>query len=478
MQNITIKSFFQFFITVMTVCFIAESYAAGPLWTFATDPYYPPTVSITPVGSATVKYVITNQSSKTHTLVMQPITGLTQVTTAGNCPNPFKLAYQQSCTLSLLVSGSTLTNDVRGGPLVCQQGSTLQCYQPALADILNITRIPLARYVITPSASVNGTITPSTSQIVVAGSNLTLNATPNANYNVDEWIVDAGVAQKGGTTFTLSNILANHAVQVTFAQQGTIYAGTANGSVYFSTDNGSTWTATTVPSASFSVNSVFATSNTLYVGSADGKVYYSTDNGTLWSATTSPDGSAVNGVFVKSISSVPTIFVATQNGNVFYSVDGNSWTSTANPGSSALNSIFLTSSNAIYVGSADGNVYYSTNQGSSWNTINGPTTMSGLSIQNVFAIGSQLYINARHISSNSTLPSGTVDFEYGYSSNSLTNPSPAWTLLSQITYTLFVNSNATLMYAGTQNGHVFSLTTGDDLGFIIYSPITGLFFLG
>lgn len=458
--------------------FISLSHAGAPVWTFTADAYYVPTVSITSVGTATIKYVVTNQSSKTHTLVMQPIAGITQITTAGNCPNPFTLAYRQSCTLNLSVNGAALTNDVKSGPVVCQQGSTLQCYQPNAASVLNITRIPIAQYVITPSANANGTIAPSTPQTVLAGSNLTFTATPNANYNVDQWIVDNGIAQKGGSTFTLTNIIANHTVEVTFAIKGSIYSGTLSGLLYFSTDNGLTWSTTSTPSSGFAVNSVFATTSALYVGSADGKVYYSTNNGTLWNSTTMPDGSAVNGVYVKTINSVLTIYAVTQNGNVFYTTDGSAWTATTAPGSGAINSIFITSANVIYVGSADGNVYFSSNAGSSWTKINGPTTLSGMSIQNVFATNSQLYINARHVSTNGTLPPGTIDFEYAYTSNSLTNPNPTWSILSQITYTLFVNSDASLIHAGTQDGYVFSLTTGDELGFVTKSPITSLFFLG
>ena len=180
----------------MTFLFITLSYAGTPVWTFTSDPYYPPTISITPVGLTTIKYVITNQSSKTHTLVMQPITGITQVTTAGNCSDPFTLRYHQSCTLNLLVNGNTLTSDVKGGPIVCQQGSVLQCYQPDLANVLNITRIPIAQYVTTSSAGANGTITPSTSQTVLAGNSLTFTATPNTNYSVDQWIVDGEYCSK------------------------------------------------------------------------------------------------------------------------------------------------------------------------------------------------------------------------------------------------------------------------------------------
>lgn len=470
---------FKVTLAMVALLFITIAYAGKPLWTFTPDPYYSPKLSITPVGLATIKYSITNQSHKTHTLVMKPIKGITQITSAGNCPSVFKLTHHQSCTLNLLVKGSLLSNNVQNGPVICQKGTMLECYQPDLANALNIKLIPIARYLITSKADANGTITPKTPQTVLAGSSLTFTAIPDAGYQVDQWLVDDGLIQKGGTTFTLSHIDANHTVKVTFTQRGTIYAGTENGFVYFSMDNGLTWNTTTMPSPGFGVNSVFTTPNTLYVASADGKVYYSTNNGIFWSSTTTVHGgNPVNTVFVATVNNVLTIYTGTQDGNVYYSTDGITWNATAVPGSGAVNSLFITPTNVIYVGSNDGNIYYSLNNGGSWNQISGPEASSSVPVQNLFATNNQLYVNIRRVSSNSTLPPGTVDFEYTYTSNSLTSANPAWSLLSQITYTLFVNSDASLMYAGTQDGYVFSLTTGDQLGFITYSPITSLFFLG
>ncbi|MDR3441657.1 MAG: hypothetical protein P4L65_01435 [Legionella sp.] len=469
---------FKAIVAVFIWLFISSAYAGTPLWTFTPDPTYSPKISITAAGSATIKYKITNQSHKTHTLVMKPIKGITQITSGGNCPAVFKLAYQQSCTLNLLVNGNQLAANVHGGPVVCQQGSALECYQPALINVLNITLIPIARYLITPTAEAHGTITPRTPQTVLAGSSVTFTATPAAGYQVDRWLVDDGLVQKGGSTFTLSHVDANHAVEVSFTRRGTLYAGAANGSVYFSMDNGLTWNTTTSPSAGFGVNSIFATSSTLYAGSADGKVYYSTNNGTLWNATAAvPGGTAVTSAFVATVNNVLTIYTGTQDGKVYYSTDGTTWTATTNPGSGAVNSLFITSANVLYVGSSDGTIYYSLNNGSSWNSITGPEASNSVPVHNLFVANNQLYANIRRTSANSTLPPGTVDFEYTYTSNSLTNANPVWTLLSQITYTLFVNSDASVIYAGTQDGYVFSLTTGDELGFITYSPITSLFFL-
>ena len=111
-------------------------HAGSPLWTFT--PLTATTISVSTTDTETIKYQVTNQSRKTHVLEMRGITGISQNITSGNCANPFTLGYQQSCTLTLTVDGSYLQGSVAGGPVVCQQGNALQCYQPSRSDSLNI----------------------------------------------------------------------------------------------------------------------------------------------------------------------------------------------------------------------------------------------------------------------------------------------------------------------------------------------------
>ena len=74
-----------------------------------------------------------------------------------------------------------------------------------------------ATYTVTPSAGANGSISPNTVQTVDYGGSLTFTATPNTGYHILNWSVDGSLAQTGGTSFTLSNITANHTVLVTFS---------------------------------------------------------------------------------------------------------------------------------------------------------------------------------------------------------------------------------------------------------------------
>jgi hypothetical protein len=99
-------------------------------------------IDVYPINTATVRYQVTNQSRKTHTLAMKAIPGVTQITTSGNCPTPFVLGYQQSCILYLSINGSDLTNNIMRGPVVCTQDNPNQCYQPTPSISLHVIKEP------------------------------------------------------------------------------------------------------------------------------------------------------------------------------------------------------------------------------------------------------------------------------------------------------------------------------------------------
>ncbi|MCL9684617.1 DUF1566 domain-containing protein [Legionella maioricensis] len=125
----------RFFMCMGSFFLLSVSQAGVPLWTFT--PLTATKVSVSVSGTAIIQYIVTNQSRKSHTLVMAPITGISQIT-GGSCDNPFILGPQKSCTLTLQVTGRTLQGNVVGGPVVCQQGNLLQCYQPSASKRLNI----------------------------------------------------------------------------------------------------------------------------------------------------------------------------------------------------------------------------------------------------------------------------------------------------------------------------------------------------
>ncbi|MGM9454918.1 IPT/TIG domain-containing protein [Legionella bozemanae] len=207
---------------------ITEAQAGTP-WTF--EPLTSTTVAVPANSTATVQYRVTNQSSRPHTLMMQPIQGVAQIATGfGICSNLFMLRSKDSCILSLQINGSQLNAPIVDGPVVCQQGSS-QCYRPQAANILRITQAPpITDAVITvvgspltlTASSPTGQLTINNTSTEVAATNITSDFTGTAlEGNVMETGNTCANVPPGGScklTYTLA-----HAVvpKTNFTIQGT-----------------------------------------------------------------------------------------------------------------------------------------------------------------------------------------------------------------------------------------------------------------
>jgi Divergent InlB B-repeat domain len=106
-----------------------------------------------------------------------------------------------------LVDGSVVQN---GGT-----SYTLYNIQVGHSVQVTFTYVP-PQYTINASAGSGGSISPSGSFTKNAGDSQPFTATPNANYTVNQWLVDSGVVQTGGNSYSLNNIQSAHSVQVTF----------------------------------------------------------------------------------------------------------------------------------------------------------------------------------------------------------------------------------------------------------------------
>jgi hypothetical protein len=201
----------------------ALSYAGAPLWTFS--PLTDTTASVPSNNTAMIQYIITNQSSRVHTLSMQALSGIMQLTTGlGVCGNPFVLTGKASCTLSLQVNGSQLTSPINDGPIVCEQSSTLQCYRPAATDILHITQAPaITNATITVTASPltlttngpAGTLTINNTSLIVAATNITSDFTGTA--------LDGNVTETGNTC---ASVAPQSSCTLTYTPGNTVVAQT------------------------------------------------------------------------------------------------------------------------------------------------------------------------------------------------------------------------------------------------------------
>lgn len=226
-NNIFLKKTLAFLCSVFMMTTV---FAGTPLWTF--EPITATTIAVPANSTALVQYRVTNQSSKPHSLTMQPIRGIVQITTGLNvCSNPFVLRGKDSCILSLQINGSQLNSPIIDGPVICQQGNLNQCYRPSAASILRITQAPpIIDAVITVTGSpltlpVNGPtgqLTINNTSTDVAATNITSNFTGTAlDGNVTETANTCANVPPGGSC-TLTYTPGNTAVPETnFTIQGT-----------------------------------------------------------------------------------------------------------------------------------------------------------------------------------------------------------------------------------------------------------------
>ncbi len=122
------------------------AWAGNSLWRFT--PLTPAAITLTSGETAAVLYRITNQSRQAHALKMKNIPGITQVTTVGNCSDPFVLGHNQSCILNLAVTGNTLSKTVTDGPVLCDHDNPNQCYQPEPVNRLKIIKNEAVSYTV------------------------------------------------------------------------------------------------------------------------------------------------------------------------------------------------------------------------------------------------------------------------------------------------------------------------------------------
>jgi peptidoglycan/xylan/chitin deacetylase (PgdA/CDA1 family) len=82
---------------------------------------------------------------------------------------------------------------------------------------LSVTPLePDIDFIVTASADENGTINPAGDVTAAWDSDPIFTAIPDPNHDVDQWFVDGLVVQSGGSTYRLTQIRADHMIEVTF----------------------------------------------------------------------------------------------------------------------------------------------------------------------------------------------------------------------------------------------------------------------
>lgn len=126
---------------IVLSCLNLSVHAAKPI--FSIIPITSTVGSIPSNGGTLVQYQVTNQTAITRTLTMKPIPGVTQSALGPNaCTNPFTLAPNQSCILSL-----SIFEAIHGGPVICKtqcannnNPDLFLCAQASPENQLNFTK--------------------------------------------------------------------------------------------------------------------------------------------------------------------------------------------------------------------------------------------------------------------------------------------------------------------------------------------------
>lgn len=127
----------------------------------------------------------------------------------------------------------------------------------AVSDTFNLTT-----YIITATASLNGTISPAGAVAVIYNANQAFTISPNVGYHLDSLIVD-GTDVDSASSYTFYNVTSNHTIRAVFKINSyTITASTgANGSITptgaVTVEYGSNQSFEMIPSTNYHTDSVF-----------------------------------------------------------------------------------------------------------------------------------------------------------------------------------------------------------------------------
>jgi hypothetical protein len=84
-----------------------------------------------------------------------------------------------------------------------------------------VTASSIATYTITPSAGGGGTITPGTVQTVDSGGSQQFFVTANSGFQIQAVYID-GTSIGSPSSYTFTNVTANHTISATFSQLATV----------------------------------------------------------------------------------------------------------------------------------------------------------------------------------------------------------------------------------------------------------------
>ena len=126
----------------LILCCSSKIMAAQPL--LSVSALYKAPARLASNSFTSAMYLVTNNTKTLTSFTMQPIQGVTQITTVpGACGNPIVLSYGQSCQLDLQLVGSKISKILNSGPVICNTASQpMSCSQPSASDAFNVQVVP------------------------------------------------------------------------------------------------------------------------------------------------------------------------------------------------------------------------------------------------------------------------------------------------------------------------------------------------
>jgi hypothetical protein len=192
-----------------------------------------------------------------NTYLITPTADLNGSITPGT---PQTVNYGNSITFTIAANTGYHITDVRVDG-VSQGVLSSYTFTNVAANHTITAAYAINTYLITPTADLNGSITPGTPQTVTYGSSITFTIAANTGYHITDVRVD-GVSQSVLSSFTFTNVVANHIITSANAINTYLITPTsgANGSIIPGipqmVNYGSSITFTIVPAGNYGIADV------------------------------------------------------------------------------------------------------------------------------------------------------------------------------------------------------------------------------
>ena len=179
--------------------------------------------------TTTIKAIAVNNgmqdsSVETFTYTIQiPVAKYTVTVTNGSGTGQYAQGETVTITAGAAPSGQQFKEwEVVSGTITLasstSETTTFTMPAEAVSVKANYEAIPVTGYTITATAGANGSISPSGAVRVAAGGSQTFTISPSSGYVIDTLKVD-GLEVTATTSYTFSDVKANHTIEVTFKQE-------------------------------------------------------------------------------------------------------------------------------------------------------------------------------------------------------------------------------------------------------------------